>query len=50
MSDAQCAEDTGYAVDASYLWKMGAYVCVLTAASLRGHEGFMWNWLVYETT
>ena len=39
-SDAQCAKDTGYAADANYLWKVGAYVCVLTAASLRGHEGF----------
>ena len=39
-SDAQCAEDTGYAADASYLWKVGAYVCVLIAASLREHKGF----------
>ena len=39
-SDAQSAEDSGYATDASYLWKVGAYVCILTAASLRGHEGF----------
>ena len=39
-SDAQCAEDNGYVADANYLWKVGAYVCVLTAASLRGHEGF----------
>ena len=39
-SDAQSAEDSGYGVDASYLWKVGAYVCILTAASLRGHEGF----------
>ena len=39
-SDAQCAEDTGYVADANYLWKVGAYVCVLTAAALRGHEGF----------
>jgi hypothetical protein len=38
--DAQCAEDTGYAADVNYVWKVGAYVCVLTAASLRGHEGF----------
>lgn len=38
--DAQCAEDMGYAADANYLWKVGAYVCVLTAASLRGHKGF----------
>ena len=39
-SDALSAEETGYASDANYLWKVGAYVCVLTAASLRGHEGF----------
>ena len=39
-SDAQSAEDSGYGVDASYLWKVGAYVCILTAASLRGHKGF----------
>jgi hypothetical protein len=25
---------------ANELWEVGAYVCVLTAASLRGHEGF----------
>jgi hypothetical protein len=25
---------------AKELWKVGAYVCILTAASLRGHEGF----------
>lgn len=39
-ADAQCAEESGYTSDANYLWKVGAYVCVLTAASLRGHEGF----------
>ena len=39
-ADAQCAEDSGYTSDANYLWKVGLYVCVLTAASLRGHEGF----------
>ena len=39
-SDAQSADDSGHATDASYLWKVGAYVCILTAASLRGHEGF----------
>jgi len=36
----QSVEANGYAADANYLWKVGAYVCVLTAASLRGHEGF----------
>ncbi len=25
---------------ANKLWKVGAYVCVLTAASLRGHKGY----------
>ena len=39
-ADAQSAEDSGYLSDADYLWKVGAYVCILTAASLRGHEGF----------
>ena len=39
MADAQCAEDSGYFPDANYLWKVGAYVCILTAASLQGHEG-----------
>ena len=38
--DACDAAATGYISDANYLWKVGAYVCVLTAASLRGHEGF----------
>ena len=27
-------------MDANKLWKIGAYVCILTAAWLRGHEGF----------
>ncbi len=26
--------------EANELWKGGAYICILTAASLRGHEGF----------
>jgi len=39
-ADALSAEESGYASDANYLWKVGAYVCVLTAASLRGHKGF----------
>jgi hypothetical protein len=38
--DAHESEQSGYVSDANYLWKVGAYVCVLTAASLRGHEGF----------
>jgi hypothetical protein len=37
--DAREAE-LGYKADANELWKVGAYVWVLTAASLRGHEGF----------
>jgi hypothetical protein len=39
-ADAHCAEETGYVSDANYLWKVGAYVCVLTALSFQGHEGF----------
>jgi len=39
-ADALSAEESGYASDANYLWKVGAYLCVLTAASLRGHKGF----------
>ena len=27
-------------LESNKLWKGGAYVCILTAASLRGHEGF----------
>jgi hypothetical protein len=27
-------------MDANKLWKVGAYICILTAASLKGHEGF----------
>jgi hypothetical protein len=38
--DTQEAEDSGFHTDANELWKVGAYVCILTAASLRGHEGF----------
>jgi hypothetical protein len=34
------AERLGSVAGANKLWKVGAYVCVLTAASLRGHEGF----------
>jgi hypothetical protein len=40
QSDALSAEQSGYVSDANCLWKVGAYVCVLAAASLRGHEGF----------
>jgi hypothetical protein len=38
--DARDAEESESYVDANELWKVGAYVCVLTVASLRGHEGF----------
>jgi hypothetical protein len=38
--DAKEADASGSIKMANELWKIGAYVCVLTAASLRGHEGF----------
>ncbi len=38
--DAKEAERLGMRADANELWKVGAYVCTLTAASLQGHEGF----------
>jgi hypothetical protein len=38
--DAMEAEGLDAPKAASKLWKVRAYVCVLTAASLRGHEGF----------
>ncbi len=38
--DAKEAERLGMKADANEFWKVGAYVCMLTAASLRGHEGF----------
>jgi hypothetical protein len=38
--DAREAERLRYKADTNELWKVGAYVCVLTAASLWGHEGF----------
>ena len=34
------AWDMDFISEANYLWKVGAYVCVLTAASLQGNEGF----------
>ena len=33
-------EESGLEVEANELWKAGAYFCTLTAASLRGDEGF----------
>ena len=38
--DAKEAVRVDAIVEANELWKVGAYVCVLTVASLRGHEGF----------
>jgi hypothetical protein len=38
--DTQEAEDSGFHTDANKLWELDAYVCILTAALLRGHEGF----------
>ncbi len=31
---------TGLSLDANEPWKVGAYICILTTALLRGHEGF----------
>jgi hypothetical protein len=33
------AEEVESWADANELWKVGAYICILTAALLRGHEG-----------
>ena len=38
--DAEEADASGSIKMANELWKIGAYVCVLTATSLQGHEGF----------
>jgi hypothetical protein len=38
--DAREAERLGAIAAANKLWKVGSYVCVLTAASLCGHKGF----------
>jgi hypothetical protein len=37
---AREAWETGLIAEANELWKKGAYICTLTAASLQGHEGF----------
>ena len=37
--DAEEAEVEGLTLDANELWKVGAYICILTAALLHGHEG-----------
>jgi hypothetical protein len=39
-TDAREAWETGSIAEANQLWKLGAYICTLMAASLRGHEGF----------
>ncbi len=39
-TDTREAWETGSIAEANKLWKIGAYICTLTAASLRGHEGF----------
>jgi hypothetical protein len=38
--DAWEAEEAGSGMAANELWKIGAYVCMLTATLLQGHEGF----------
>jgi hypothetical protein len=38
--DAMEAGGLGVPEAAKEMWKVGAYVCILTEASLRGHEGF----------
>ena len=38
--DAKEAEQLGDNAGANELWKVGAYICVLAATSLQGHEGF----------
>ncbi len=38
--DAWEAKEAGYVMAANELWKIGAYVCMLAAALLQGHEGF----------
>jgi hypothetical protein len=39
-SDAEEAKEAGSIAEADELWKVGAYECILTAASLQGHKGF----------
>jgi hypothetical protein len=39
--DAEEAEEGKSWADVNDLWKVGAYICILTAASLRGHEEFL---------
>ncbi len=37
---AEEVEMMGLSLDANELWKVGAYICIPTAALLRGHKGF----------
>ncbi len=39
-ADAKEAEEGNSQADANELWKVGAYICILTIASLSGHKGF----------
>jgi hypothetical protein len=39
-ADAEEAEDEGSLVGENKMWKIDAYICILTARSLRGHVGF----------
>jgi hypothetical protein len=39
-ADAVEAEEEGLLMDTNKMWKVGAYICILTTASLQGHEGF----------
>jgi hypothetical protein len=48
--DAEEAEEAKAVLEANKLWKGGAYVCILMAASLRGHEGFSWSWPGFGST
>jgi len=41
--DAKEAARLDSVLEANELWKVGAYICVLTAASLRGHKGFYFD-------
>jgi hypothetical protein len=34
------AKEEGLSMDANKMWKVGAYICILTTALLQGHEGF----------
>lgn len=38
--DAETAELVGEQTEANELWKIGAFICIVTSGSLRGYEGF----------